>query len=69
MKTWEELSRIDDKERADRLAAAAPEMLGALRGLLEWAAQMGGWEAPCWRRAEMVVESLDYEDETEDEHE
>ena len=54
-------------DREERLNAAAPEMLGALRGLLEWAAQQGGWEARCWRRAEMVVESLDYEDEPEEE--
>lgn len=54
-------------DREERLNAAAPEMLGALRGLLEWAEQMGGWEAPCWRRAAMVVESLDHEDELEEE--
>jgi len=31
-----------------RLAAASPAMLDALKQVREWAAQMGGWDAPCW---------------------
>lgn len=53
--------------REERLAAASEEMLGALRGLIEWAHQTGGWEASCWRRAEAVVRSLDFDDEIEEE--
>lgn len=34
----------------------AVEMRGALEGLIEWAAQMGGWEAPCWRHAREALD-------------
>ena len=30
---------------------AAVSMLEALKELREWAANMGGWEAPCWAQA------------------
>ena len=30
-----------------------------LRSLVEWANLTGGWEAPCWKRAEQLVASLD----------
>lgn len=38
-----------------RLIAAAPELLAALRALLEWEALMGGWEAPAWSQAHAAV--------------
>ena len=37
----------------------AAGMLGALKGLLEWAGQMGGWEAACWDRARAAVDKAE----------
>lgn len=37
------------KERDDE------ELRAALTGLLDWAAMMGGWDAPAWREAERVL--------------
>ena len=34
------------------------EMLEVLGGLLEWEAQQGGWEAPCWTRARRLRDLL-----------
>ena len=40
--------------------AALREKVRLLRGALadckEWESAMGGWEAPCWRKAETVLE-------------
>lgn len=36
------------------LIAAAPDLLDALRGLLEWESRMGGFESPAWARARLV---------------
>ena len=46
------------KERLDALAEA-PSMREALADLVEWAAEMGGWEAPCWGRARSVLQSTE----------
>jgi len=46
-----------DVENA-RLIAAAPELRTVLAGLVEWAACMGGWEAPCWREAHAVLSRI-----------
>ena len=37
-------------------SAAQIERVG--NELLEWAAQMGGWEAPVWKRLEQLVDGL-----------
>ncbi len=34
----------------------APDMAAALQDLLGWETVTGGWDAPCWRRAERVLE-------------
>ena len=38
-----------------RLIAHAPDLVGALCALVDWAQNMGGWEAPCWQRARRVL--------------
>lgn len=37
------------------LAAAAPEMLGALLDLCEWSARTGDWDSPVWDRARAII--------------
>ena len=39
-----------------RLIQHAPDLADALRDLLAWATMMGGWDGPCWRRAEAVLD-------------
>lgn len=38
-----------------RLLTNAPALLDALKGLVEWGQQTGGWDAPCWRQAEELI--------------
>lgn len=38
-----------------RVAAAAPEMLEALKQVRAWAEMMGGWDAPCWKRVRAAI--------------
>jgi len=38
-----------------RLLIAASRLRVALEALCEWATNLGGWEAPCWREAENVL--------------
>ncbi len=33
----------------------SPSVAQAAQDVLEWAAQMGGWEAPCWERLRLAV--------------
>jgi hypothetical protein len=42
------------KETAEH---AALQMLAALKGLAEWAAMMGGWEAPVWQAAQDAIKA------------
>lgn len=42
----------DARERVHR---AGPAMLKALKALVEWAAHMGGWDAPAWKQAEQAI--------------
>ena len=37
------------------LIAAAPDLLDALRDLLEWEIRMGGFESPAWERARLAT--------------
>ena len=39
-----------------RLIEHAPDMAAALHDLLGWETVVGGWDAPCWKRAEAVLE-------------
>lgn len=48
-----------DKEANARLIAAAPELLAALKALVEWAAFTGGWEAPCWDDARAAIKKAE----------
>ena len=41
-----------------RLITQAPALADALKSLLAWGEAMGGWEAPCWARAQTVLASL-----------
>ena len=41
-----------------RLVATSPKLVECLQELLEWREYMGGWEAPCWERAEQLVADL-----------
>lgn len=36
----------------------APDLLQALRDLCEWESHMGGWDAPCWNRAKVLLERI-----------
>ena len=49
----------DEAEANCALIIAAPAMLEALRDLLEWAEDTGGWEAPAWQRARKLADALD----------
>ena len=35
--------------------ADSPSLVQAAQDVLEWAAQMGGWEVPCWERSRQAV--------------
>lgn len=39
-----------------KLIEHAPDMAEALRDLLGWETVTGEWQAPCWKRAEVVLE-------------
>lgn len=39
-----------------KLIEHAPDLAAALRDLLGWEVLSGGWDAPCWKRAEAVLE-------------
>ena len=39
-----------------RLIEHAPDLAAALRDLLAWCDQAGGWEALCWTRAQRVLD-------------
>jgi hypothetical protein len=41
-----------------RLLIAASRLRVALEALCEWANNLGGWEAPCWREAENVLAEM-----------
>lgn len=40
---------------AQRQRTASHDAMSVLRDLVAWAEQMGGWEAPCWNRAELLL--------------
>jgi hypothetical protein len=40
---------------ADPVRDAAGDMLAALKDLHAWASRMGGWEAPCWQVASVIM--------------
>jgi len=44
--------RKEIREALDQVehVTALPSLVQAAQDVLEWAAQMGGWEAPCWER-------------------
>jgi hypothetical protein len=41
-----------------RLLIAASRLCVVLEELCEWANNLGGWEAPCWREAENVLAEM-----------
>ena len=44
----------------------APSLAQAAQDVLEWAAQMGGWEAPCWERLRRAVREAATQGESPD---
>ncbi len=44
-----------EAEANARLIAHAADLAGALCALVNWEQKMGGWQAPCWRRARRVL--------------
>lgn len=56
----EGLFEPDEEKRLanGRLMAAAPEMLETLEQLVLWGRNMGGWESPCWDKAEELLKEL-----------
>ena len=51
MRTPSGMDGFRECEANAALIAAAPDLLAALRGLIDWAATMGGFEATVWDRA------------------
>ncbi len=49
--------RRELREALDQVehVTASPSLVQAAQDVLEWAAQMGGWEAPCWERLRLAV--------------
>jgi hypothetical protein len=49
--------RKEIREALDQVEHVAdpPSLVRAAQDVLEWAAQMGGWEAPCWERLRRAV--------------
>ncbi len=49
--------RRELREALDQVEYVAdpPSLVQAAQDVLEWAAQMGGWEAPCWERLRTAV--------------
>ncbi|MHC4504176.1 MAG: hypothetical protein ACYTFI_12785 [Planctomycetota bacterium] len=49
--------RRELREALDQVehVTASPPLVQAAKDVLEWAAQMGGWEAPCWERLRQAV--------------
>ena len=49
--------RKEIREALDQVehVTASPSLVQAAQDVLEWAAQMGGWEAPCWERLRLAV--------------
>ena len=49
--------RKEIREALDQVEHVAdpPSLVRAAQDVLEWAAQMGGWEAPCWERLRLAV--------------
>lgn len=50
---------LDEKDLANAaMILALPLLHCALCELVEWAGHMGGWDAPCWRAAETLLQQL-----------
>ncbi len=49
--------RRELREALDQVehVTASSSLVQAAQDVLEWAAQMGGWEAPCWERLRVAV--------------
>ncbi len=49
--------RRELREALDQVEYVAdpPSLVRAAQDVIEWAAQMGGWEAPCWERLRLAV--------------
>ncbi len=60
--------RRELREALDQVAHVtdSPSLVQAARDILEWAAQMGGWEAPCWERLRLAVREAAAQSESPD---
>ena len=56
---WTDIGTLCPTTEANtRLICKAPALLRVLKGLLEWTAFTGGWNAPCWQEAEALLACL-----------
>lgn len=60
--------RKEIREALDQVehVADSPSLVQAAKDVLEWAAQMGGWEAPCWERLRVAVREAATQGESPD---
>ena len=47
--------------RISRIQQHGPQLLQALKDLVAWAEQMGGWDAPVWVQAEFAIRDAEAE--------
>lgn len=59
-KSADEFVRLLDEQDIEnaRLIVVAPAMHRVLTDLVQWATQMGGWDAPCWAAARSLLAEL-----------
>ena len=60
--------RRELREALDQVEYVAdpPSLVQSAQDVLEWAAQMGGWEAPCWERLRLAVREAATQGESPD---
>ena len=50
---------LDEQDLANAaLILLLPRLRNTMSDLVEWASRTGGWDAPCWRSAEALVQQL-----------
>ena len=50
---------LDEQDMANAgMILLLPQLRNTMFRLVEWASRTGGWDAPCWRYAEALVQQL-----------
>ncbi len=50
---------VDEQDIANAaMILLLPHMRNTMLDLVEWACRTGGWDSPCWRAAEALVQQL-----------